>query len=79
MLEQPSTVVDVARFFTSFARHDVVGRVALQHLRVADLCGTMPATPADHARRPRGWADPECLRLSELHNAAVDFGKVHCG
>jgi len=38
VLEQPSTVVDVAGFFTSFARHDVVGRIALQHLRVADLC-----------------------------------------
>ena len=38
VLDQPSTVVDVSRFFTSFARHDVVGRIALQHLRVADLC-----------------------------------------
>lgn len=49
VLDRPSTIADIARFFTSFCQSDFVGRIALNHLRVADACVDRIASSGDRA------------------------------
>ncbi|KAH9916863.1 RNA dependent RNA polymerase-domain-containing protein [Fomitopsis serialis] len=61
ILPQPSTMRDVADFVAEFIISDNVGIVASTWLILADRVGIF---------------DPHCLRLAELHNAAVDYPKT---
>lgn len=54
---------DMAKFFVDFMRTDQLGIIASRHLILAD-------------KRAEGTADPECLRLAEMHSQAVDFSKT---
>ncbi|KAF8760968.1 RdRP protein [Rhizoctonia solani] len=57
-----ATIDDVTDFICDYINSDMLGMVALRHLRLAD-------------ERPLGVNDPDCLKLAELHNKAVDFQK----
>lgn len=53
---------DVKEFICDFITSDMVGIISTQHLKLADY-------------RAQGVADPDCLKLAELHSRAVDFPK----
>ncbi|KAF5139412.1 putative RNA-dependent RNA polymerase 2 [Metarhizium anisopliae] len=53
---------DMANFFIDFMKNDVLGIIATRHQMYADL-------------KPAGTLDPECIRLAEMHSAAVDYSK----
>ncbi|KAF8609453.1 RdRP-domain-containing protein [Ceratobasidium sp. AG-I] len=53
---------DVKDFICDFITSDMVGRISVQHLKMADY-------------RPLGVRDPDCLKLAALHSKAVDFPK----
>ncbi|CAE6419169.1 unnamed protein product [Rhizoctonia solani] len=57
-----ATIDDVKDFICDYINSDILGMVALRHLRLAD-------------ERPLGVNDPDCLKLAALHNKAVDFQK----
>lgn len=59
---RPCNIDDVKDFICDFITSDMVGRIAVQHLKMADY-------------RPLGVRDPDCLTLAELHSKAVDFPK----
>ncbi|TFY61265.1 hypothetical protein EVJ58_g4622 [Rhodofomes roseus] len=59
-LQKPSTMRDVADFVAEFIISDNVGIIASTWLILADKAGIF---------------DTDCLRLAELHNAAVDYPK----
>ncbi|CCO27353.1 hypothetical protein BN14_01391 [Rhizoctonia solani AG-1 IB] len=57
-----ATIDDVKDFICDYINSDILGVVALRHLRLAD-------------ERPLGVKDPDCLKLAALHSKAVDFQK----
>ncbi|TFY54171.1 hypothetical protein EVJ58_g9015 [Rhodofomes roseus] len=61
ILNRPSTMQDVATFVAEFIISDNVGLIASTWLTLADNVGIL---------------DRDCLRLAELHNAAVDYPKT---
>jgi RNA dependent RNA polymerase len=54
---------DIVDFFLTFMQQDQLGRIANNHLILAD-------------QREDGVFDPGCLTLAELHSTAVDFSKT---
>ncbi|KAJ3020730.1 UNVERIFIED_CONTAM: hypothetical protein HDU68_009994 [Siphonaria sp. JEL0065] len=61
-LDTPVTMNDVADFIITYMTKDKLGIIAKRHLYIADQVDG-------------GSNHPECLKLSELHNQAVDFAK----
>lgn len=53
---------DVKDFICDYINSDMLGLVAVRHLRLADV-------------RDLGANDPDCLKLAALHSRAVDFQK----
>ncbi|KAJ7102468.1 RdRP-domain-containing protein, partial [Mycena belliarum] len=56
------TVSDVADFVIDFIKSDLVGHIAILHLRIADL-------------DPNGHGCESCMKLAEFASHAVDFSK----
>ena len=54
---------DMATFFVDFMKTDQLGIIASRHLILAD-------------KKPEGTFDQDCLKLAEMHSAAVDFSKT---
>ncbi|KAH6885741.1 RNA dependent RNA polymerase-domain-containing protein [Thelonectria olida] len=62
-LDRPVTRADIAEFFISFMKTDLLGVIATRHVILADA-------------KEQGTLDPACVRLAELHSTAVDFSKT---
>jgi len=60
LLENESTINDVADFVVDFINNDMLGIIATNFLLISDI---------------RGIFHPDCLQLAELHSWAVDFAK----
>lgn len=59
---RPADINDIKNFICDYINSDILGLIALRHLRLADV-------------RPLGANDPDCLKLAALHSKAVDFQK----
>lgn len=81
LLDRPSTMDDVAEFFTEYITSDVGlyfthlvffwGRTEItQVLGIVAINWLLIADQSD-----RGIFDPDCLKLSDIHSDAVDFPK----
>lgn len=57
------TKSDMAKFFVDFMKTDQLGIIAMRHLILAD-------------KRDEGTLHPDCVKLAEMHSAAVDFSKT---
>ncbi|KAF8609423.1 RdRP-domain-containing protein [Ceratobasidium sp. AG-I] len=57
-----ANIDDVKEFICDFITSDMVGKISVQHLKMADYL-------------PLGVCDPDCLTLAALHSKAVDFPK----
>ncbi|KAJ7071542.1 RNA-directed RNA polymerase 2 [Mycena amicta] len=62
-VDHPSTMEDVADFFVEYINSDAVGLVATNWLLIAD-------------QTDEGIIHPDCLKLADLHSAAVDYPKT---
>jgi hypothetical protein len=62
-LTRPVQMADIASFFVDFMQTDHLGVIATRHMILADL-------------EPEGTRHPDCIKLAELHSAAVDFSKT---
>ena len=60
---RPVETQDMTDFMVKYMANDQLGRIALNHVALADM-------------RPNGTFDPDCLMLADLHSAAVDFSKT---
>ncbi|KAI4263619.1 MAG: hypothetical protein L6R42_001243 [Xanthoria sp. 1 TBL-2021] len=60
---RPVTRTDMSDFFLKFMEQDQLGRVASQHMILAD-------------QYEQGTLHPDCIKLAELHSTAVDFSKT---
>ena len=54
---------DMTSFFIQFMESDQLGRIATQHMVLAD-------------QKEDGVQDPDCIILAEMHSTAVDFSKT---
>ncbi|KAK4223301.1 RNA dependent RNA polymerase-domain-containing protein [Podospora fimiseda] len=61
-LDRPVERSDMSDFFIEFMKTDRLGIIANRHQILADI-------------KDLGTLDPGCLKLAELHSAAVDFSK----
>ncbi|KAL1836039.1 hypothetical protein VTJ49DRAFT_5646 [Mycothermus thermophilus] len=62
-LDRPVKLEDIASFFVDFMRTDHLGVIATRHMIMAD-------------QKDDGTLHPDCIKLAELHSAAVDFSKT---
>ncbi|KAL8751235.1 MAG: hypothetical protein Q9199_006559 [Rusavskia elegans] len=60
---RPVTRTDMSDFFLKFMEQDQLGRVATQHMILAD-------------KYEQGTLHPDCIKLAELHSTTVDFSKT---
>jgi hypothetical protein len=61
-LDRDVTQNDIAEFFVTFMETDILGVIAVRHQIVADI-------------EPLGTRDSACIKLAEMHSAAVDYSK----
>lgn len=54
---------DMTDFFILFMENDQLGRIAVNHQKLAD-------------QREKGTFHPDCITLASLHSTAVDFSKT---
>ncbi|GAA5893038.1 hypothetical protein JCM5296_003412 [Sporobolomyces johnsonii] len=62
-LDHPATSDDVADCFVNYLTNNTLGRIAITHLRLADVS-------------PQHGFDPWCRHLADLHSQAVDAPKT---
>ncbi|WEW57495.1 RNA-dependent RNA polymerase [Emydomyces testavorans] len=62
-LSRDVTVNDITSFFVTYIKNDRLAQIAHAHLAWADYLD-------------RGVNDQKCMRLAELHSAAVDYNKT---
>ncbi|KAI5286514.1 hypothetical protein KEM54_006730, partial [Ascosphaera aggregata] len=62
-LERDVTVDDITSFFVTYMKHDHLPEIAHAHLALADFLD-------------EGVYNNKCMRLAELHSAAVDYNKT---
>jgi len=60
LLQEPSTMADVADFVADYINSDILGMVAINWLLIADLHGIF---------------HEDCLKLCQIHSDAVDYPK----
>lgn len=62
-LDRVVTRDDIADFFVTFMKSDILGMIANRHQIVADA-------------KEEGTVDAECIKLAEMHSTAVDYSKT---
>ncbi|OBZ89514.1 putative RNA-dependent RNA polymerase SHL2 [Choanephora cucurbitarum] len=62
-VEDEVKIIDILKFFVNYINNDNLGQIANAHLATAD-------------QSVNGARDGKCIRLAQLHSAAVDFPKT---
>ncbi|KAI8333219.1 RNA dependent RNA polymerase-domain-containing protein [Blakeslea trispora] len=62
-VEDEVKIIDILKFFVNYINNDNLGQIANAHLATADQSDI-------------GARDGKCIRLAQLHSAAVDFPKT---